>query len=182
MNIALVYIAKNEDKYLREAIDWHTKIGFDSIFVYENNWRFAGDKSKLPNTKFIPFDGDVMQLKAYNNWLNSPAVEYYDWAAFIDVDEFVVPRNGNSLKPWLEAHSWVPIAALNWRLMGDNGLSGKEQTTWSVLERFTKGAKSLNPHVKCLVNLRWMRHNASDVPKFLNPHFTNHMSWTASSN
>ena len=145
MNIALVCIAKNEDKYIDEWLDYHLKLGFDQIYVFQNSWRYPSDGKYRGNSDvhWYPFDGEVMQLKAYNNWIETYS-EDYDWAAFIDVDEFIVPRNGANFKQWLKAHDWAPIIALNWRLMGDNGLSGKEQTTWSVLKRFTKGARDLN--------------------------------------
>ena len=43
MKVALVCIAKNEDLYIDEWIDYHFKLGFDEIFVYQNNWRFNKD-------------------------------------------------------------------------------------------------------------------------------------------
>ena len=38
MKIALVCIAKNEDNYIHEWINYHLKLEFDSIFIYENDW------------------------------------------------------------------------------------------------------------------------------------------------
>lgn len=40
MKTALVCIAKDEDHYIAEWIKYHTKLGFDEIFVYENSWRY----------------------------------------------------------------------------------------------------------------------------------------------
>ena len=37
MKIALVCIAKNEDNYIKEWITYHKKLGFDDIFIYEND-------------------------------------------------------------------------------------------------------------------------------------------------
>ena len=42
--IALVTMAKDEDLYLQEWIDYHLKLGFDDIFIYQNNWRFNAQK------------------------------------------------------------------------------------------------------------------------------------------
>ena len=39
MKIALVCIAKNEDDYIEEWVNYHLKLGFSKIFIYENNWR-----------------------------------------------------------------------------------------------------------------------------------------------
>lgn len=45
MNTALVCIAKNEDHYIDEWLQYHFSIGFTKAFVYQNNWRYAGDKT-----------------------------------------------------------------------------------------------------------------------------------------
>ena len=55
MRTALVAIACNEDHYLREWFSYHHKIGFDDIYVYENNWHF---KEEVPGyVHLIDFPG-----------------------------------------------------------------------------------------------------------------------------
>ena len=55
MKLALVAIAKDEDNYLREWLDYHFKIGFDEIYVYQNNWHF---KEEVPDyVHLIDFPG-----------------------------------------------------------------------------------------------------------------------------
>ena len=44
MKTALVCIAKEEDNYIDEWIKYHLKLGFNDIFVYQNDWRYAGNK------------------------------------------------------------------------------------------------------------------------------------------
>ena len=39
MDLALVCIAKNEDPYIEEWVNYNLKLGFDKVFIYENNWR-----------------------------------------------------------------------------------------------------------------------------------------------
>ena len=55
MKIALVCIAKDEDNYLREWLDYHFKIGFDDAYVYCNNWQPHIAVPK--NTHLIDFPG-----------------------------------------------------------------------------------------------------------------------------
>lgn len=105
MTTALVCIAKDEDCYIAEWLQYHTKLGFDEIFVYENNWRYLfKDTFKNDPVHFIPLDGKVMQLKAYNMFLRHFG-NSFDWAAFIDVDEFIVNHSSASLKEQLETRS-----------------------------------------------------------------------------
>ena len=55
MRTALVAIACNEDHYLREWFSYHHTIGFDDIYVYQNNWHF---KEEVPGyVHLIDFPG-----------------------------------------------------------------------------------------------------------------------------
>ena len=178
MKIVLVCIAKDEDDYLQEWLDWHFSLGFDEAFVYENNWRSSVCKD-CKRVHFIPFDGPVKQLEAYQHFMNVFSKDF-DWAAFIDVDEFIMPRQDVCLRKWLVAKDPWPSVGLNWRLFGDSFLSGKPQSTKSVLQRFHFGAKTLNKHVKQIVNLEWFRLLCAPMPHFLTPHCTSIASVSAS--
>ena len=89
MKNALVCIAKNEDLYIEEWIRYHLKLGFAKIFVYQNNWRYSGDKQQYNGSvEWIDFDGDYMQLKAYNDFIDNRR-EGFDFASFNEVyDEY----------------------------------------------------------------------------------------------
>ena len=39
MRTAIVCIAKNEDRYIKEWAEDHLKLGFDSVYIYQNDWR-----------------------------------------------------------------------------------------------------------------------------------------------
>lgn len=55
MKIAVVAIAKDEDRYLADWIDYHHKISIDEFFIYQNNWRY---KKEVPDyVNLIQFDG-----------------------------------------------------------------------------------------------------------------------------
>lgn len=61
MKKAIICIAKNEDLYIDEWIQYHLKIGFDRVFVYQNNWRYIGDKNVYADkVEWIDFDGESM--------------------------------------------------------------------------------------------------------------------------
>lgn len=81
MNIALVCIAKNEDNYIREWIYYNSILGFNKIFIYENNWRSSFNFHKIEK---IPFDGPAKQVESYNHFLNNYSKDF-DWVAFFDV-------------------------------------------------------------------------------------------------
>lgn len=38
MKTAVVCMAKNEDHYIDEWIDYHHRLGFDDFYIYRDNW------------------------------------------------------------------------------------------------------------------------------------------------
>ena len=46
MTYAICAIAKNENNYINDWVNWHINIGFDHIYLYDNNdinMPFVGD-------------------------------------------------------------------------------------------------------------------------------------------
>ena len=96
MDVALVCIAKNEDPYIEEWVNYNLKLGFDKVFIYENNWRC---KLNNDNIVKIPFDGNTKQIDAYNDFIQKYS-NRYQWAAFFDVDEFLVLKQDKNIKDY----------------------------------------------------------------------------------
>jgi hypothetical protein len=146
--IALVCIAKNEDDYIEEWIDYHKKIGFDDIFIFQNNWRC---KNTYENVHLIEFDGHGMQQPAYNTFVHN-ARNHYEWAAFFDVDEFLVLKKHKSIKDFIHDYSDCPAIGINEVLFGNNFLTHKTAEK-SVLKRFTRRQNKINQHIKTFIQL-----------------------------
>ena len=182
MKTGICAIMKNEDFYADEWIDYHLKLGIDQIVIFQNNWRYPQDGKHREDfhVHWYVQDGEVQQLPAYNRFLQSQSlsVEQLDWCAFIDADEYICIKDSQkSLKDILEQFSDVASIAVNWRLFGDSGLAfnGKRD----VVTRFTKCEKTLNRHVKQIINLKFMRdHGFMDKIMMVNPHCGN---WAACS-
>ena len=166
MKTALVCIAKNEDHYIDEWINYHLKLGFTSIFVYQNNWRYNNSLRQHPNVEWIGFDGEAMQVKAYNDFIDKHFDEY-GFAAFFDVDEFLCLKDNVSLDQFLDLYSDVYGVGVNWRVFGDNGLSCVNDGNYSLLDRFTKCQSKLDRHIKTILNLKMSK----NMFHFINPHF-----------
>lgn len=150
LKTALVCIAKNEDEYIEEWINYHIKLGFDMIFIYENNWRCSINH---PQVTKIPFDGEVKQIPAYNHFLSNYKVKF-DWVGFIDVDEFLVLKSDESVSSFFFRFNNLPGVGINWVIFGDNGLKTIENNEYSVIKRFTMRQKETNIHIKSFMNLK----------------------------
>jgi hypothetical protein len=148
MKVALICIAKNEDDYVNEWIEYHKKIGFDTIFIYQNNWRW--DKN-IDNVIKIEFDGNVKQVESYNHFIQNYHQEY-QWGLFIDVDEFLVLKKHKNIKDLIIDYNDSNGLSINWYLFGDNNLTFTEGD-FNVIKRFTKRQKNVNPHIKTLLKL-----------------------------
>ena len=159
MKVALVCVAKNEDNYIQEWINYYLKLGFDDIFIYENDWRCSIEQN---NVHKIPFDGYNMQETSYNNFIQTYHNEY-DWAAFFDVDEFLVLKKHADIKEFVSDYSKYNSIGINWVLFGDNELSF--DGNYSVLSRFTKRQFAVNEHVKSIVKMNPMIEYQIHQPK-----------------
>jgi hypothetical protein len=149
MKVALVCIAKNEDNYIQEWIDYYCKLGVDNIFIYENNWRC---KIEDPNIIKINFDGEMMQTTAYNHFIKN-YVGNYDWVMFFDVDEFLVLKQHQNIKEFINDYSEFNGIGINWVFFGDNNITKVMVDDYSVIKRFTKRQLGADAHIKSIVKL-----------------------------
>ena len=168
MNTAIICIAKNEDHYIDEWLKYHLKLGFSQVFVYQNNWRYSGDKDQYGSkVTWIEFDGEAMQMKSYNDFIDTH-YRQYDFAAFFDVDEFLCLKQDNgSLSSFLSRYCDVYGIGVNWRVFGDNGRLSVDKNEYSLLKRFTKCQKTLDRHIKTILNINMSK----NMFHFVNPHF-----------
>ncbi|MBQ9486667.1 MAG: glycosyltransferase family 92 protein, partial [Selenomonadaceae bacterium] len=115
---------------------------------------------------YIDYPGKARQYEAYN-----AAVRDYKffcrYIAFIDGDEFILPKDDKSIldvvDEVLAGNSNAAALCANWHVYGSSYHDTADYTT-GVLERFTRCSKTVNPHVKSIVNPR-------RIDFFWNPHF-----------
>jgi hypothetical protein len=148
MNTALVCIAKDEDNYIQEWVDYHLKLGFDSIFIYENDWESYIEHSQVFKIKV---NGIKKQIPSYNHFIHNFKHEY-DWVSFLDVDEFLVLKKHKTIKEFLEDFDGEDAIGINWVFFGDNNNNNINNNNYSLVERFTKREISPNEHIKSIVN------------------------------
>ena len=148
MKVALVCIAKNEDPYIQEWIDYNKKLGFDDIFIYQNDWRWDGESE---NVHKFEIDGINKQREAYTHFIKKHKNEY-EWAAFFDVDEFLVLKKHENIHSFINDYSDYPAIGINWFLFGDSGVK-TINNEYSVVKRFTMRKSTIDQHVKCVVKL-----------------------------
>jgi len=170
MKVALVCVAKNEELYIQEWIDYNLKLGFDDIIIYQHDWDY---EISHPQVQTFQITGQNIQTKVYTEFLKSYE-GVYDWAAFFDVDEFLVLKKHQDVKSFINDYSLFTNISINWVLFGDNNIQNFDNTECSVLKRFTKRQKSINRHIKTISKV-------SSKFNFQTPHNTNSM-WVSPEN
>ena len=151
-DLAVVAILKNEGHYLKEWLDYHLLAGVEHFYLYDNDSTDNQAEVATPYIEaglvdYIPFPGKVMQYIAYNDAINRFKFQCR-YMAFIDLDEFIFPKNNRSIVEVVdEILSRDPKAAglaINWHVFGSNGQE-KADYSRGVLERFTRrGQDNLN--------------------------------------
>jgi hypothetical protein len=165
----IVCIARYEEPYIREWIDYHLSLGFCHIYIFDNSDEGVlmdlNDSTPLVSVLHMP--GPTKQFDAYMTYFNN-LKDKHEWAAVIDCDEFIVLKKHRNIVDFLEAVGLSSGAlAINWVLYGSNGHVRYEDKP--VMQRFTKRQIGVNPHVKCIVK-------CSDVIGYYHPHYPTALS------
>lgn len=145
MRIVICALAKNEELYINDWIKHHLKIGFNCIYIFDNNecdkppLETFIDKEYLPKVNIIDMRGiheDRLQHKLYTQFYD----EYrktFDWCLFCDIDEFLF--GVNDIKQLLSSpiHKKSQQIRVKWKLFGDDDLIERDMSK-PVYEVFKK--------------------------------------------
>ena len=137
--ISICLLTKYENKYLKEWIEHHLKIGIDHFYIYDNNddLSIETEIAKYCDKKYytvIPWLSYCinMQTEAYNDCLKKFGADN-EWIAFIDTDEFIVcTKDIHELVSKYKKYDYIKIPWVMYNANGQIHYSKKP-----VMERFT---------------------------------------------
>jgi len=165
--VAICCIVRDEE-YLTEWIAYHALTGVSKFYIYDNESTIPVSESLAPFidnglVEVITFPGKVAQLPAYDHCLKhyGPLCK---WVAFIDADEFIVPKTltGN-LPEFLKAYEAYAGLGVNWLEFGSSGHIEKSAHIIQTYTRRSLKSYPRNEHIKSIVQTRF-------VIKALTPH------------
>ena len=148
--IAIATMCKKENPYVNEWVAWHLNIGFDRVYIYDDNdpdYPYVGDcideeyRDKVFIVRYNNVLGDVLTKQALmiNQFVETMHGDI-EWCAFIDGDEFIHIDNYPSVGEWLShAPEECECVALNWHIYDDNDIIVGDESA-PVQERFTRCA------------------------------------------
>ena len=133
--IAIATVLRDEERYVAEWASFHRAVGVRHFFVYDDGstddtlsilrellpqaeltilpWRFGmRDVSVgLPlNRQVLAFAHAILNFGAG-----------FRWMAFIDVDEFILPKTGRTIEEALAGAKGFPNISLPWHMFGTSG-------------------------------------------------------------
>jgi len=171
--VAICCIVKDENRYLHEWIEHHLKIGVSCFYVFDNGSKIPvadtlGDYIEKGIVKVEPLAGKGMQMVAHERCLANHGKEC-QWIAFIDADEFIVPKTltGN-LPEFMSAYEKFGGLGINWLVFGSNGhLERPEGLQTESYTRRTSKTHVVNNHIKTIVQPKYVKRVPLDPHHFV---------------
>ena len=154
-HISLCIMFKDEAVYLKEWLEYHLMVGVDHFYLYDNNSSDGFEDVVAPYiaeglATLVRWTPDHAQVAGYEDCIKRFQSET-DWIGFIDVDEFLVPVEEESLATFLDKFSHYPSVLVYWRFFGSGGMLSRD-TSRLVIEDFTLASGKLLNKGKCFFN------------------------------
>jgi glycosyltransferase involved in cell wall biosynthesis len=172
MRLAICAVVKNEAPTILEWVAFHHLVGFDTIFIIDDDSN-DGTRQRVLDAGAVL---DV-RLSTRQEWqgLCEQHILYerlcrrldgeFDWIAFVDSDELIVPEADESITSLLGRHRASSAVAFPWLMFGSSGHTTKPSGL--MIDAFQKRAPTdfgPNRHAKSIVRPR-------DVVRGINAHF-----------
>lgn len=150
-NLSICAIVKDENSYLPEWLEYHKLVGVEKFFIYDNGSRIPIRETLAADiasgTVIVhSFPGYARQTEAYMNCVLHCG-RTSKWVAFIDVDEFLVPKGTDDFRTILKDFRAFGGLAINWQTFGSSGHLTRPP-----------GLQTENFTMRGAVNFDWNRH------------------------
>jgi len=138
--LTIAAIFKNEGLFFREWLEYHRLVGVEHFYLYNNG---SSDDFRLLLESYIqkgivtlidwPDRPGKLSDTAKYRWVHNIQIPAYEdaisrsiqetkWLALIDIDEFLVPKLTETMKPLLEQYEVFPAVRLYWQVYGTSGV------------------------------------------------------------
>ena len=145
MQVVVCALAKNEHTYINEWVKHYLSLGFDKLFIFDNDDKGSPsikdyiDKEFLPKIRIINAMGihrKGMQHDFYSNFYEIEK-DNFEWCLFCDIDEFLT--GVDNIKTFLsqKIFSCFEQIRVKWKLFGDDDLIERDMSK-TLIESFTK--------------------------------------------
>lgn len=176
--LTVAALFQNEGPYLKEWIEYHRLLGVDHFYLINNlstdHYRevlepyIAENLVELidwPTATTHQKDFVKMQVAVYSHILTTKKRETR-WLALIDIDEFLLPRNGASLPQFLKGYESFGGLVINWQMFGTSNVKEIPPNA-TLIGSLTRKAPVDHPNNRFIKTICQPRR----VKKMTQPHF-----------
>jgi len=151
-------IFQNEDRFLKEWIDYHRLIGVEHFYMYDNmsddnSYKILEPYINEGVVEYIRWEGTYATEK---EWWHVQRGAYIDavrrakgrskWLAIIDTDEFIVPIEDHNLRAFLDDFDDFGGVCISWVFYGSSGIQKIPENTWMVEQLLSRADLSFSLH------------------------------------
>lgn len=167
-NVTICAIFKDEAISLKEWIDYHLIIGIEHFYLYNNFSKDNFDEILEPYIKrgivtLYEWPINKGQIESYKNCFEINR-ELTNWMFFIDIDEFICPKNESTISEWLSKYSNYPSIVIYWKMFGTSGRI-EHDIKKPTIEQYINSWEKLIGIGKTVVNTDFDIHNFRDFHK-----------------
>lgn len=171
--LSICAIAKNEHFSLEEWVNYHRAVGVEHFYIYDNDSEIPVHQTLVKYVDaglvtVVDFPGLSRQMPSYNDCLSRFGKDN-QWIAFIDCDEFLVPKEGGEVPEILNKYFYnYGSLQVNWVIFSSNG--HEMRPPGLVIENYTKATTSAhvdNLHTKAIVQPSRVRAAGSNPHHFV---------------
>ncbi|KAG2495430.1 hypothetical protein HYH03_006377 [Edaphochlamys debaryana] len=175
---ALCVVGRNENRYVKEWVDYHKCLGFSRIYVYDHNSTVPLSEPLMEHmdsgfVEYINFSGAHRKFKSgYTSDLDrfmatiqgqayKDCVERFGsrhtFLGFIDFDEFLViyDQNVTSVNDLLKDYEAFPGVSFYWVLLGSSGHVARQSPVVDAFTKCTPHSHKFNTQFKTFANTRF---------------------------
>lgn len=133
--LAICAMFQNEAPYIKEWIEYHRLVGVEHFYLFNNlstdNFKAILEpymKAGIVDLYDWPYPSGSLQeylkvqYRAYNTMISLTRTKV-KWLAIIDLDEFIVPHEGNDLKKILKNYEKYGAVCINWQCFGTSDVN-----------------------------------------------------------
>ena len=144
MQVVLCALAKNEHLYINDFVNHYTKLGFDKIYIYDNDDEdkpfigdFIDDKSKVEIIDIRGKKEERLQHHIYTEFYNT---HKFEWVFFCDIDEYLFGVKNIKDFIYQDKFRHINQIRVKWKVIGDDNLIERDMSK-PVYEVFTHEIK-----------------------------------------
>lgn len=170
--ISIIGIFWNEGPFLKEWIEYHLMIGVDHFYLYNHKSDDNFQEILQPYIDrglitLVLWEEEHSQMKAYQDCIDRFKHET-QWMVFLDLDEFICPRNTSDINLWIKDYERYPSILIYWKMFGTSGVM-KHDYNKLVIEQYKMCMEGyLGIRGKCIFNTDYEISNYT----FVTHHYT----------